>query len=150
MVPVPPCNMPIKTRFRIFQDKGGIKDKTLALWGLAFKANTDDMREASALVIIEKLTAQGMRVRAFDPVAGKNAARILRDNRLVEIVDDQYAAVAGADGLAVVTEWNQFRTPDFPRIKKELRYAAVFDGRNLYFPKMVRELGFAYFGIGRK
>lgn len=133
-----------------FQDKGGIKDKTLALWGLAFKANTDDMREASALVIIEKLTAQGMRVRAFDPVAGKNAARILRDNRLVEIVDDQYAAVAGADGLAVVTEWNQFRTPDFPRIKKELRYAAVFDGRNLYFPKMVRELGFAYFGIGRK
>ncbi len=133
-----------------FQNKGGLKGKTLALWGLAFKANTDDVREASSLAVIEKLTAQGMRVRAFDPVAGKKAAQVLHKNRLVEIVDEQYSAVSGADGLAVVTEWNQFRTPDFSRLKNELRQAALFDGRNLYSPQMVREMGFAYFGIGRK
>ncbi len=133
-----------------FADKGGVDGKTLALWGLAFKANTDDMREASSLTIIEKLTAAGMRVRAFDPVADKRAADILRDNLLVEIVNDQYEMLINADGLAVVTEWNQFRTPDFARIKKQLRTQVIFDGRNLYFPDAVRNFGFQYFGIGRK
>ena len=135
---------------RFFADKGGVIGKTLALWGLAFKANTDDMREASSLTIIKKLTAVGMRILAFDPVADKRAADILHDNPLVEIVNEQYGMLANADGLAVVTEWNQFRTPDFTLIKKQLRTQVIFDGRNLYFPDVVRNFGFQYFGIGRK
>ncbi|WP_027722660.1 UDP-glucose dehydrogenase family protein [Maridesulfovibrio zosterae] len=133
-----------------FDPQGGVKGKTLALWGLAFKANTDDMRESSALSIISELTAAGMKIRAFDPVAHEKAAEILRDNDLVEIVHNQYDVLEGADALAVVTDWNQFRNPDFETIKKSLVAPLIFDGRNLYDPISMGENGFAYFCIGRR
>lgn len=132
-----------------FAPQGGVRGKTLALWGLAFKANTDDMREAAALTIIKDLTEHGMRIRAYDPVADKNAARLLQDNPLVDIVDDQYAACKGAQALLVVTEWNQFRNPDFTRIRELLTAPLLFDGRNLYSPQHMAERGFAYFCVGR-
>ena len=90
-----------------------------------------------------------MRVKAFDPVAGPNAAKILRNNKLVEVVDEQYAALKGADALMVVTEWNQFRNPDFKAVKAELNALILFDGRNLYNPALVAGAGFAYFCIGQ-
>ncbi len=133
-----------------FAPQGGVAGKTLALWGLAFKANTDDMREAAALTIIKELTAQGMRIRAFDPVAHENAAKILADNELVEIVDDQYDVCKDAAALLVVTEWNQFRNPDFKFIKDAMTAPIIFDGRNLYNPVSLAEKGFAYFCVGRK
>lgn len=132
-----------------FADQGGVKGKSLALWGLAFKANTDDMRESPALAVIEELTGQGMRIRAFDPVAGDNAKSLLRDNGLVEIVDSQYDALEGADALFVATEWNQFRTPNFDRIKAALAAPLIFDGRNLYSGSEMARRGFAYFSVGR-
>lgn len=133
-----------------FAPQGGVAGKTLALWGLAFKANTDDMREAAALDIIGDLTAAGMKIRAYDPIAHANARRLLKDNALVEIVDDQYSPCDGADALLVVTEWNQFRTPDFARVHASLKAPVLFDGRNLYSPAGMAEQGFAYFCIGRK
>ena len=133
-----------------FAPQGGVKGKTLAVWGLAFKANTDDMREASAISIISALTAEGMKIRAFDPIAADNARHIFKDNQLVEIVDDQYAVCDGSQALLVVTEWNQFRNPDFDRIKSLLTAPILFDGRNLYSPAVLAERGFAYFCIGRK
>ncbi|MCF8030255.1 MAG: UDP-glucose/GDP-mannose dehydrogenase family protein [Desulfohalobiaceae bacterium] len=132
-----------------FLDKGGVKDKLLAVWGLAFKANTDDIREASALVIMDYLTRRGMRIRAYDPRAGERVRQIFADNDLVSVVDSEYDALDGADALAVVTEWHQFRNPDFPLIKEKMRNPAVFDGRNLYSPTYVRKMGFIYSGIGR-
>ena len=133
-----------------FVDHGGLKGKTLALWGLAFKANTDDMRESAALDIIEALTDAGMRIRAYDPVAGDNARKILEDNPAVIVMDDQYAPIEGADALAVVTDWNQFRNPDFGRIKNSLTHPVVFDGRNLFSSSFMKEMGFTYFSIGRQ
>lgn len=133
-----------------FAPQGGVKGKTLAVWGLAFKANTDDMREAAAISIISALTAEGMRIRAFDPVAADNARTIFADNPLVEICDEQYAVCDGAQALLVVTEWNQFRNPDFQRIRNLLTAPLLFDGRNLYSPSAMAERGFAYFCIGRK
>ncbi|NJB66756.1 UDPglucose 6-dehydrogenase [Desulfobaculum xiamenense] len=133
-----------------FADQGGVEGKTLALWGLAFKANTDDIREAPSLVTIRHLTERGMRVKAFDPVAGPNTRKALEGNDLVEIVDEQYAALEGANALAVVTEWNQFRKPDFDRIKATLSAPIVFDGRNLYSPEEMAASGFAYFSVGRQ
>ena len=132
-----------------FEPQGGVAGKVLALWGLAFKANTDDMREAPSLRMIRELTDAGMRIRVFDPVAAENGRKELAENALVEIVDEQYAALDGAQALAVVTEWNQFRNPDFSRIKRELTAPVLFDGRNLYSPHMLAAEGFAYFCIGR-
>lgn len=132
-----------------FEPRGGVRGRTLALWGLAFKANTDDMREAAALDIINALTSRGMRVRAFDPAAGDNAVRLLGDNPLVEIVREQYAACESADALMVVTEWNQFRNPDFERIRGLLSSPVLFDGRNLYNPSRMARLGFTYVCVGR-
>jgi len=132
-----------------FGGRAALKGKTLALWGLAFKANTDDIRETPALDIIQALTEHGMQIRAFDPVAGTNAARELAGNPLVEITEKQYDALQGADALAVVTDWNQFRNPDFKRIKTELKGPVIFDGRNLYSPTLMAAQGFTYFSIGR-
>lgn len=132
-----------------FAPQGGVKGKTLALWGLAFKANTDDMREAASLAIIRSLTAAGMAIRAYDPVAGDNARKILADNALVSVVSEQYDALEGADALLVVTEWNQFRTPDFTKIRSMLSAPVLFDGRNLYQPSLVAGKGLAYFCVGR-
>jgi UDPglucose 6-dehydrogenase len=132
-----------------FAPQGGVEGKTLAMWGIAFKANTDDIREAPALELIRVLTARGMRVRAFDPVAGERAREALKGNDMVEIVESQYQALDGADALAVVTDWNQFRNPDFERIRKSLSAPLLFDGRNLYSPQFMGQNGFAYFSIGR-
>lgn len=132
-----------------FAERGGVAGKTLALWGLAFKANTDDMREAASLSIIRDLTAQGMRIQAYDPVASGNAARLLSDNTLVSFPKEQYAALEGADALLVVTEWNQFRTPDFSRIKETLSAPIIFDGRNLYSPARLKGMGVTYISVGR-
>ena len=132
-----------------FAPQGGVAGKTLAMWGLAFKANTDDMREAASISIVNELTAAGMKVRAFDPVAADNARQIFKDNPLVEIVDSQYSACEGAQGLLVVTEWNQFRNPDFDKIKSLLTAPLLFDGRNLYEHSLPASYGLGYVSIGR-
>ncbi len=132
-----------------FAPQGGVAGKTLGLWGLAFKANTDDMREAAALEIIKVLTDNGMRIQAFDPVAADAARALLSENALVGIVDEQYAALKDAQALLVVTEWNQFRNPDFARMRNLLTAPILFDGRNLYSPQTLVKEGFAYFCVGR-
>ncbi len=124
-----------------------LEGRTIALWGLAFKPRTDDMREAPAIAIIEGLLARGAAVRAYDPEAGPTARRIF-DSRIV-LCDKSYDALAGADGLAIVTEWNEFREPDFQKMRKLLKSPVVFDGRNIYSPEHMRALGFSYFSIGR-
>jgi UDPglucose 6-dehydrogenase len=132
-----------------FDSRGGVEGRTLALWGVAFKPNTDDIREAPALELVAELTAAGMRVRAFDPAAGDKARHALHDNELVAVVDEQYDALDGADALAVVTEWNQFRNPDFARIRESLTEPVLFDGRNLYDFDFLRRFGLEYFCVGR-
>lgn len=126
-------------------DLGG---KAFAVWGLAFKPKTDDMREAPSVEVIEGLLGKGATVRAFDPVAHETARRVLRDR--VTFVERPYDALEGVDGLFVVTEWNEFRHPDFERMKGLMKSPVVFDGRNIYAPQKMRELGFTYFGIGRR
>ena len=132
-----------------FEEQGGVSGKTLAIWGLSFKANTDDIRESAAIETINQLTAKGMNVRAFDPEAGPNSKQKLSDNPLAEIIDDQYELLKDADALAILTDWNQFRNPDFNKIKKQLKAPIIFDGRNLYSSTYLASQGFAYFGIGR-
>lgn len=126
-----------------------LKGKTFAVWGLAFKPQTDDMREAPATVIIRALIAAGAKVRAFDPVAMNEAKRILGNLEGFILCSDEYEALKGADAMLLITEWRQFRYPDFKRIKAELKEAVIFDGRNQYEPKALREMGFTYYGIGR-
>ena len=128
---------------------GDLKGRTIALWGLAFKPNTDDMREAPSLVLIDALSRAGASVRAYDPVAVENARIALRGNDRVTFVDSARAACTGADALAVMTEWLEFRSPDFEWLAATLRARAVFDGRNLYEPAYVRACGLEYFGVGR-
>ncbi|UZP67605.1 UDP-glucose/GDP-mannose dehydrogenase family protein [Desulfovibrio mangrovi] len=132
-----------------FEPLGGVSGKTLAVWGLAFKANTDDMREAASINIIERLTAKGMYIKAYDPVAASNARGIFSGNQNVSIVSEQYEATQCANALLVVTEWNQFRTPDFELIKSSLKSAVLFDGRNLYSSNYLGELGYQYFAVGK-
>ena len=132
-----------------FEDQGGVAGKTLALWGISFKANTDDIRESPAVDIINALTDQGMKIRAYDPEAGPRARTELGDIANFTILDDQYDVLNGADALAVATDWNQFRNPDFVKIKHSLSAPLIFDGRNLYQPDFVASQGFAYFCIGR-
>jgi len=124
--------------------------KRFALWGLAFKANTDDMREASSLTLIGDLTEAGAAVRAYDPAAAHEAKKIFAEQAAVEIVASAPAALEGADALVVITEWQEFRSPDFAAIKAKLKSPAIFDGRNLYDPKVLKSLGFEYYPIGRK
>jgi UDPglucose 6-dehydrogenase len=124
-----------------------LRGKTIALWGLAFKPRTDDMREAPAISIIDRLLEQGAKVRAYDPAAAPVAKRIF-DGR-IELCEKSYDALTGADALAIVTEWNEFREPDFAKMRSLLRAPVVFDVRNLYSPEQMRSLGFTYFSIGR-
>jgi UDPglucose 6-dehydrogenase len=124
--------------------------KTFALWGLAFKANTDDMREAASRTVIADLTGAGASVRAYDPAAGHEAKAIFKGSKTVTIVDSASEALEGADALIVVTEWQEFRSPDFAALKARLKTPAIFDGRNLYDPAVLKRLGFEYFPIGRK
>jgi UDPglucose 6-dehydrogenase len=124
--------------------------RRIALWGLAFKPNTDDMREAPSRTLIEDLLASGAFVRAYDPVARAQARRIYRDEPRVEIVETALDCVAGCDALAIVTEWQEFRSPDFAELARRLKANAIFDGRNLYDPAVLKRLGFEYFAVGRK
>jgi UDPglucose 6-dehydrogenase len=128
---------------------GKLDGRTVALWGLAFKANTDDMREAASLAVIDELTAHGARVLAYDPVAMDNARASLKANERVTLVASAREAADGADALAVITEWLEFRSPDFAWLAATLRSRALFDGRNLYDPATVRAAGLVYYGIGR-
>jgi UDPglucose 6-dehydrogenase len=133
---------------RIERTLGGLKGKVIAVWGLAFKPKTDDMREAPALAIIDALVARGASVRAYDPKAGHEAKRLLADR--VTFCSRSYEALEGADALVVVTEWNEFREPDFARMKSLLRRPLIFDGRNIYDPAEMKRQGFEYQGIGRR
>ncbi len=126
---------------------GQIEGKTIAIWGLAFKPNTDDMREAPAAVIIRELLANGARVVAFDPAATETARELFQDT--VTFSDSAYGALEGADALIVATEWNEFRTPDFPRMRRIMNGNVVFDGRNLYSPDRMKEHGFRLYTVGR-
>lgn len=126
-----------------------LSEKRIALWGLAFKPNTDDMREAPSLVLIDGLVERGASVVAYDPIAIDEARRIYRDERRLHYVNSPMEALEGADVLAIVTEWKEFRSPDFETIKAALKTPAVFDGRNMYDPVTVRRYGLEYFGIGR-
>ena len=128
---------------------GKLKGKTVAVWGLAFKPNTDDMREAPARELMEALWAAGARVRAYDPVAMGEAGRIYGQRDDLELVQDAEAALDGADALAIITEWQEFRSPDFETIRDKLSNPVIFDGRNIYDPAMVKSFGLRYFGIGR-
>ncbi len=123
--------------------------RKFAVWGLAFKPKTDDMREAPSITIIKGLIAAGAQVLAYDPVAMETAKIALKGMTGLSYGDDNYSICDEADGLLLVTEWNQFRNPDFKLIKSKMRQPVIFDGRNLYNPQEVQKLGFTYFGIGR-
>jgi UDPglucose 6-dehydrogenase len=129
--------------------KGELKGRTIALWGLAFKPNTDDMREAPSRVIMESLWKEGVAVRAFDPVAMDETRNIYGQRADLELAASAYEAVQGADALIIVTEWQEFRSPDFDKLKESLKTPTIFDGRNLYNPDLLSRFGFAYYPIGR-
>ncbi|RRS02277.1 UDP-glucose/GDP-mannose dehydrogenase family protein [Aquabacterium soli] len=124
--------------------------KRFALWGLAFKPNTDDMREATSRVVLEELFKRGATVTAYDPVAMDEAKRIFGDHTQLDYASSPNTALAGADALIIVTEWKEFRSPDFEQIKKNLKASTIFDGRNLYEPDLVKGFGLTYESIGRR
>jgi UDPglucose 6-dehydrogenase len=128
---------------------GDLKGKTIALWGLSFKPNTDDMREAASRVLMESLWAAGAKVRAYDPVANPEAFRIYGKREDLVLCKTSPEVLEGADALAIVTEWREFRSPDFDAIKSVLRTPTIFDGRNLYDPAHMARAGFDYYAIGR-
>jgi UDPglucose 6-dehydrogenase len=128
--------------------KGDVKGKTFAVWGLAFKPQTDDMREAPAVDIIKALCAKGAKVKAYDPIAVNNAKKLIGDNP-VEYVQNNYDALKDCDALILMTEWHHFRNPNFDRMKSLMKTPVIFDGRNQYDKKLIIDKGFAYFGIGR-
>lgn len=141
---------------RFFGGADKLAGKTVALWGLSFKPNTDDVREAPSLALIRELFAANCRVQAYDPVAGNEARRVLADEhgearcqQLLRMASSAAAAVEGADVLAIATEWKEFRSPDFGFLAGALRHRAIFDGRNVYEPEFVASFGLAYHGIGR-
>jgi len=127
----------------------GLKGRTIALWGLAFKPNTDDMREAPARKLIELLLKAEARIQAYDPVAGAEAQRLYAGVAGFTLAKNAYDAARGADALAIVTEWQEFRSPDFERLRELLKSPVIFDGRNLYDPAMVSRFGLSYYAIGR-
>jgi UDPglucose 6-dehydrogenase len=139
---------------RFFMDKirkhydGKLKGRTFAVWGLAFKPQTDDMREAPAADIIRMLVDEGAQIRAYDPIAWKNAKKILGDSS-IEYIQNNYEALKGCDALILMTEWHHFRNPDFERIKSTLKAPVIFDGRNQYDRKLMGDKGFTYYGVGR-
>jgi UDPglucose 6-dehydrogenase len=133
----------IKARF------GNLKGRRFALWGLAFKPNTDDMRKAPSIEVAADLAAEGAAIAAYDPAAMPNARRVLAGLSSLEFADSAMAALDGADALIIVTEWKEFRSPDFDAVRRSLKQPVIFDGRNLYDPATVRGQGFEYFAIGR-
>jgi UDPglucose 6-dehydrogenase len=129
--------------------KSDLANKTIAVWGLAFKPNTDDMREAPSRALLESLWQAGARVQAYDPVAHEEAQRIYGERAELKLAKSAMDAVNGADALAIVTEWQEFRSPDFEGLKSQLRQPVIFDGRNLYDPGFVKRFGLQYYAIGR-
>ena len=127
--------------------KGDLKGKTIAMWGLAFKPQTDDMRDAPSRVIIKLLLEAGAKVKGYDPVAKETAKAVFGDS--ITYCEEAYETLEGCDALMLVTEWNEFRVPDFPKIKSLLKTPVIFDGRNQYSPSEMKELGFTYYSIGR-
>jgi UDPglucose 6-dehydrogenase len=127
---------------------GSLASKTVAIWGLAFKPNTDDIREAPALYLIHKLLEAGAKVRVYDPEAMPNTQAEIGDK--IHYATDQYDAVNGADMLIIATEWNAFRSPDFDRVRELMNAHVIYDGRNLYQTAAMRDLGFYYYSVGRK
>jgi UDPglucose 6-dehydrogenase len=132
---------------RALKHFGSLEGRAFAVWGLAFKPKTDDMREAPSVELIEGLLAKGARVSAHDPAAHVTAARLFGSR--IAYAPTPYAALEGADALFVVTEWNEFRHPDFERMRAAMKTPVVFDGRNVFNPRKMRELGFTYQGLGR-
>jgi UDPglucose 6-dehydrogenase len=128
---------------------GNLKAKVIALWGLAFKPNTDDMREASSRTLMEALWNHGAEVQVYDPVAMQECQRIYGDRAGLRLVNSAETALESADALAIVTEWNEFRSPDFDLIKQRLSEPVIFDGRNLYEPVLMAQQGITYYAVGR-
>jgi len=135
-------------KVKAFYD-GDLKGKKLAVWGLAFKPNTDDMREAPSQYIVNALTEAGAECHVFDPRAMESAATVFAGNPKISFARNQYEVLEGADGLILTTEWLSFREPDFERMKSLMRVPVIFDGRNQYNPKTLHRLGFRYLCIGR-
>ena len=135
----------IKARFG-----NDLTGRRIALWGLAFKPNTDDMREAPSRYLLADLFAAGATVTAYDPVAMEEARRIFGNEPRLTYGEDPLSSLDGADALVIVTEWKVFRSPDFDTVKAKLKQPLIFDGRNLYDPKTMAEMGFTYLPIGRK
>ena len=129
---------------------GDVKGKTFAMWGLSFKPNTDDMREASSRVVMEMLWEKGAKIKAYDPQAMHETSRIYGKRDDFELVDSPESAINGVDALIVMTEWNVFRSPDFSELKQCMKAPVIFDGRNIYNPQLLLELGFVYHSIGRQ
>jgi UDPglucose 6-dehydrogenase len=144
-----------KRLFEKIIDKFGnnLSEKTFGIWGLSFKPGTDDMREASSIILINSLIEAGAKIKAYDPVAMDEAKHIFPknyfDEKLLELCDHQYDAAKDSDALVLVTEWKPFRQPDFIALKKMLKTPCIFDGRNLYEPEELKSMGFYYSGIGR-
>ena len=138
----------VRLLVKMKQHFGSLKGKRIAVWGLAFKPKTDDMREAPAVPLVNGLLDAGATVVAYDPEAMKVAKEIFGTR--VQFADKGYAALAGADALAIVTEWSEFREPDWNKIRKLMKGAVIFDGRNLYNPDHLRGLGFTYHSMGRR
>jgi UDPglucose 6-dehydrogenase len=128
--------------------KGDLKGKTIAIWGLSFKPETDDMREAPALILVKKFVEAGCKIKAYDPIAMAESRR--RIGNIIEYTQGEYDAVEGADCLLLVTEWKEFRVPDLEQMKKLMKNFAIFDGRNIYDGNEIKAAGFDYFGIGKK
>ena len=133
---------------KVISHFGDIKGKHFAVWGLAFKPNTDDMREAPSVVIIKKLLEKGATVTAYDPAAIETSKFYLKDS--IEYAESEYGALKNADALLIMTEWNEFRNPDFDSIKKDLNNPVIFDGRNIFSPEKMQEFGIVYYSIGRQ
>ncbi len=131
-----------------FQPDGGVQGKTIALWGLSFKPDTDDMREAASLVVIDNLLSQGATLRLYDPIAMTNAKKLFKHCNNLIFCHDEYDAATGADAIVLITEWKQFRTIDFSKIASLVKEKIVFDGRNQYQPQEMHKKGFLYFCIG--
>ncbi|MBI4535138.1 MAG: UDP-glucose/GDP-mannose dehydrogenase family protein, partial [Ignavibacteriae bacterium] len=126
-----------------------LRGRTITLWGLAFKPNTDDIREAPALTIIQELLNEGVTLQLHDPVAMPEMRKLFPSGKTVKYFEGNYDALKGSDALVIVTEWNEFRRPDFDRMKSLMAQPVIFDGRNIYDPVKLTERGFVYYGIGR-
>jgi UDPglucose 6-dehydrogenase len=125
-----------------------LKNKTIGVWGLSFKPKTDDIREASSIILIKKLLEAGAMVKAYDPAAISEAKKVL--GNLIEYTSDPYEALLNVDAFALMTEWSEFHLPDFSKMAELMKGKVIFDGRNIYDPAQLRKMGFTYFGIGRR